>query len=389
MTSRVGLYGICRWDGAPFLHADGSLDQQAIADHARFGTVIVEATPLLQRPEIVAALRIANPDIRVIGFVDLCKAYFSPGHSMDPLHDLTGELFEAVAAFRSQGDGFVWSAKWHDVFDPIRLTGRPIPPENSYSWFGRNLADPVTVLATADVLIRRVLNADLFDGLFADLSFEDIGRTSSDATDLIDFKRAGFATLPDFRAAFRAGHRDLWRRLHDAAPDNFSLGMNPLPGDVTLSAYVNGGMVENFPTAPGDRHDAKAWLEVMQSIWTFERQRGPSAECWINQQPDVGGADWTVEANAQAIGFGLGSALLTDSARFTMSMNGRPDPDGREQRWSPLYDFVAGLGAPLGPAYQMVPQRGFAPWSWAREFASGAITVNPRTRIARFYGVAG
>jgi len=98
-----------------------------------------------------------------------------------------------------------------------------------------------------------------------------VHKRRSQARDQIDLGRAGFSTLEDFRLRYAEGHHNFFRRIAEAAPDDFSIGFNCSTTDPTDSAYVWGQMDENFPTNPGDRHD---WLELMQGIWGGEA-RGP------------------------------------------------------------------------------------------------------------------
>lgn len=385
---RIGLYAVADWCGRPFLRDDGTLDMQSVADHARFGTIIVEATPLLHRPEIVAALRMANPAVRILAFQSVAQAYFNPAHSLDLATDFTGQCYAAVVSVPDRG-GFLWSAKWKgDLFDPEHVPDRGWSRPGAPLWSGSslNLASEECTRALARVIIERVLGSDLFVGWFADRFAQSIAWSHSPVDgptgDSIDLERAGYPDLATFDAAYRANHRLLCRLLHDAAPsDDFMIELNSSTTDPLEAGSVNGQMDEGFPTNPGGGHD---WLKVMNGIWQREKDRGPwSPENWINMTADGTGG----------IPFGLGSACLTDSARFTCSgTNGRPDLDGRERIWSPLYE-PGWLGHALAPAIvASVPAfgRGAALLPrYIRRFEGGAVEVCPALRSARFYGVRG
>jgi len=366
---KIGLYAVAKYTGAPFVLPDGTLDPQVIEDTARFGTVIVEAYVILQRPEIAEALRAANPALRLIAFMDLEKVHAAP-RSLNPATDLRYEMFRALADV-SDGRGILLSAKDGWMFDPEHLPGTRTP----WSSYAAALNCTEAVEALASVVIERVIKSGLFDGVFFDLAQHSIIWASSkdDSGDVIDTYRAGFAAPPslDFDAAYREGHRLFFRRLHDVAEiDDFVIEFNCSDTDPMEIAHTNGQMDEGFPSNPGGGHD---WLKVMQGIWTREEDRGVwTPENWINMTSDGAGG----------IPFGLGSACMTNSARFTCSgTNGRPEPDGREKLWHPLYDID--LGDALGPA-----MRGGVKGTtiWVREFTRGAVIVDPARRQARFYG---
>lgn len=342
--TRAGLYGVVSWTGAPFIDAGGNLIQQVVSDHARWPVVVLEATPLLHRPDIVDALRAANPTICILAFMDLEKAYFSPIHSLDPATDFTGQLYRAAADVPN-GRGFLWSAKWGDLFDPLRLTGRPIPPEKSYSSFARNLASPECVRATAEVIIERVHKSGLFSGVFFDWAAHSVVWASSSDGDQINYSLAGFDprivvnAASGWDAAYRQGHRDVIRAMMDAAPsDSWIVNFNCGDDDPIEYAWESGQMLED------PAFDADPLAAIRAVRYREARCRHPGLN-WFNTRPQ-GGATW--DEHDPSIGFALACAYMTETGVATVSENGRPEPDGREKRWSPLY--ALNLGEPLtGP----------------------------------------
>lgn len=374
----MGLYGVVSWTGAPFIDAGGNLIQQVVSDHARWPVVVLEATPLLHRPDIVDALRAANPTIRILAFMDLEKAYFSLIHSLDPATDFTGQLYRAAADV-PDGRGFLWSAKWGDIFDPLRLTDRPIPPEKSYSPFARNLASPECVQATVSVIIERVHKSALFDGVFFDWAAHSIIKASNPGGDEIDYARAGFvdpnfstiglvATRNAFDAAYRQGHRDVIRAMMDAAPsDSWIVNFNCGDDDPIEYAWESGQMLED------PAFDADPLAAIRGVRYREARCRRPGLN-WFNTRPQ-GGATW--DEHDPSIGFALAGAYMTETAVATVSENGRPEPDGREKRWSPLY--ALDLGVPItGP----LPD---GPGRLVRYFEGGIVRLDTVAKRGRFW----
>ena len=75
---RLGLYGSIMGDGYPYLLPNGSLDTTTIAQVARYDEVILDINPITPyRPDVLAALRARNPNIRLLAYV-LIAIYVLP-----------------------------------------------------------------------------------------------------------------------------------------------------------------------------------------------------------------------------------------------------------------------------------------------------------------------
>jgi hypothetical protein len=363
--TRAALYGVCRWDCAPFLLPDGSLDPVAVSEHARWPVLSLEAAPLLIRPDIVAALRAANPKLKLLAFLNLTQVFPEP-HTMDAVRDVRYGMYTAL----ERNNGILWSARDGAMFDPLNPPGA----RKAWSNFAANLASPAAVAALADVIVKRVHGSGLFDGIIFDWAQHSILWASGPRqVDEIDYRRT--ASLPGgpvdsatFDALYRGGHRDFVRRMMDAAPsDDWIVNINAGDDDPLEYAHLSGQMIED----PGFDLDPLAAINAVRRREKSCRQPGLN---WFNTKPQ-GGEAW--DEHDSSIGFALACAYMTETGVATVSLNGRPDPDGREKRWSALY------GIELGNA--LTPPQADGPGRLVRYFTGGVVRLDTVNKRGRFW----
>ncbi len=345
---RLGLYGSVTGAGVPFTLADGSLDTTALAQVARYDEVILDVNPITPyRPDIAAALRARNPDIRILAYV--------LGHDIWNVAD-ADSLNHYPTRYRRlvrDLDGFLYNS----------VDGREFPGANVN--LARRDAQGRYVVAEglADLFADVIVASGDWDGIFLDVYCYTLS-WAQDATHQFDYARAGYPSLAAFESGWQAGSDTLANRLRRLAGPNLVLAGN-CAGSAHQSVF-NGWMRENFPFQNGG-----TWYDNVltqpHGYFADEANFVQPAHNWIfSALQGADGSQYTAE-NARRVRFGLATAALG-------SGYGVFGPSDRSVRTAPYHawwydeyavDRATGrssssgahtgwLGQPLGAPYQMI-----------------------------------
>lgn len=345
---RLGLYGSVIGTGVPFVRGDGSLDTTAIAQVARYDEVILDVNPLTPyRPEIAAALRSRNPDIRILAYVLGHDIW--PAADADSLHHYPTRYRHIVRDL----DGFLYN----------RVNGQEYPGANVNLARRDSQGRFIVAEALADLMQDAVVSTGEWDGIFFDVYCYTLS-WSQDASQQIDYARAGYASLAEFESAWQAGSDTLANRLRRLAGPSVILAGN-CAGSAHQGVF-NGWMRENFPLQNGG-----TWYDNVLSephgYFADEANFVQPAHNWIFSA--LSGADGTQYSseNTRRVRFGLGTAALGGGYGVFGPSDRRVQTAPYHAWWYDEYavDRTTGrssasiahtgwLGAPLGAPYQMI-----------------------------------
>ncbi len=345
---RLGLYGSIMGDGYPFLLPNGSLDTTAIAQVARYDEVILDVNPITPyRPDILAALRARNPDIRLLAYVlghDIWNAA-----DPDSLNHYPTRYRRIV---RDNG-GFLYNS----------VTGTYYPGV-AVNLAKRDLSGRFVVAeGLADLIHEVAITSGVWDGIFFDVFCHSI-TWSQDASQQIDFARAGYSSLASFDAAWQAATDTLANRVR-----RLSGGTPIIVGNCAGSTHTgtfNGWMRENFPLQGGG-----TWYTNMlndpQGYFADDRDFAQPAHNYIfSAMQGLNGTQYSAE-NTRRVRFGLASAALGEGYGVFGPSDRIATTAPYHSYWYDEYsvDLITGrassdishtgwLGQALGPAYQMI-----------------------------------
>lgn len=355
---RIGMYSAVNGRGQPLLRADGTLDQAACREQARWDLVILDAAAPRQRPEILTALRRYNPRIKIYAYVMGAIYWRNP---YPALGDTTSDFpWRYWAAVRNT-DGILWCRG-----------DRPCEFSNV------NVAKPVTMATLAILIAGDITRSGRWDGLFLDVTCPQVHGIVA-GEDTVDLARLGFASVAAFEEAWARGHRGFLEALRGLSPPGFPIVGNCGPGGEPI---FTGWMRENFPWQNGGPGD-DPWNANMLGNWFGQpgyledaERYLPPAESWLTWEP-AGGDSMSPEnlrraryTNASAtLGEGYASLARHEWERrrfwwypeYAVNRHGRATPNGYWKGW---------LGAALGPAYPVDSV-------WRRDFRRGLVLVNP------------
>ena len=348
---RMGLYGSILSTGVPYLHADGSLDTLEIGRAARFSEVILDVYPISPyRPDILQAFRARNPKLTLLAYL-LVEDIWNAVNA-----DSTRHIPTLIRNTVRNLNGFLYD----------KTTGQ------EYPGFAINLAKKdasgrfVVADAMADICRDHIIATGAWDGIITDIFCHEIAWVQNNSTHVIDYQRAGYATLADLNVAWSMAADTLAARLRTSAGPNFILVGNC--GGSSEHAYYNGWMRENFPFQQGGSWASNMLGDVSARGYLKDNHdyRQPSNN-WISSlSSGVAGQEYQ-SFSTTAVRYGLASAALGDGFHcFTpgeKSVNAAPYQDW----WYDEYavDLATGasseslqhtgwLGDALGPAYNYV-----------------------------------
>lgn len=344
---RLGLYGSVSGDGTPYILAGGALNESALDQAARYDQVILDVNPITPyRPDVLAALRARNPNIRALAYVlghDIWNAADS-----DSLNHYPTRYRRIVRDL----DGFLYN----------QLNGDHYPGANVNLARRDGAGRYVVAEALAD-LFADVLATGHWDGMFIDVYCPTIS-WGQDATRQIDFVRAGYPSLSAFDAAWTAGTDTLANRLRRLAPGGMILVGNCAQSSHQVS--LNGWMRENFPFQNGG-----TWYDNMlneqHGYFADDRNFVQPTSNWIFSALVGGDGAQYSALNARKVRFGLGSAALGEGFGVFGPSDRNVQTAPYHQWWydeyavdlgsghaSPSLAHTGWLGAPLGPVWQMI-----------------------------------
>jgi hypothetical protein len=343
---RIGMYSSVDGDGRKYLKADGSLDQQRIDDAAQWSDLILDLGCVEAHPQIRAALKAANPGIRLHAYV-----------VMGTWHNPNGPRF------------FV-------EFERLVLeTNGVMLGANGKPWYFTNVncARIETMDAIADLILSYSMP---WDAIFIDVLMPYHGGDGAD----IGWVQMGYASWPEFQQAWQDGANHLVERLKASGhPVTTNYG-NGFP------LVANGCMREDFPHQFGN----PATWETNMVAWgpqegliplVFAEPEGS----WICTAPagdGHGSYNPKDKENERRQRLHDGSACLCGGFGTFGRYEGEDEwREMREKFFAPHYrhpQLGAGwLGEPLAPAYHVTYSGAKAVDLWVREFQYGIVIVNP------------
>lgn len=347
---RLSLYGSMYGDGYPLLNAQGQPDPVNLDRIARYDVVTLDASPISPyRPDLAAALRARNPDIRLLAYVnghytwnpsDPDSLVHFPTRYKRVVRDLDGYLYNTF--------GEVYGTRF-EVFCNVnmakRVNGRYVVAE-----------------ALADLFHDAIVADGTWDGVFIDTFCDDIAWTQIGYED-IDYQRAGYPDLASFHAGWRAGTDTLASRLRAlSGPTEILVGNC---GTGTKYAWFNGWMRENFPFQNGGNWYENMFRDPGGYFVDEARHRTPLhnyifAAIHPGTDPYSAGASRTTR-------FALGSASLGSGYGVVGNPQRQAKLTPYHEWWydeyavdlstghaSSLIQHTGWLGQPMGPAWQMV-----------------------------------
>ena len=343
---RLGLYGSVLGGGYPYVKPDLTLDTLEIGRAARYNEVVLDVYPVSPyRPDIVQAMKARNPSLTVLAYV-LAEDIWLAGDA-DSTHHIPTLIRHTVRDL----NGFLYD----------KLTG------GEYATIAINLAKKdtngrfVVAHAMADIFRDHIIATRLWDGIFTDIFCHTVSWTQNGTGRVIDYQRAGYASLAALDVAWAAASDTLAARLRrDGGPDFVLVGNC---GGSSQHEAFNGWMRENFPFQQGGTWYTNMLGDVSsRGYLADDRDYLQPPHNWIlSASTTVPGSEYD-RVNVDRVRFGLASAALGSGvAAFApgKSVNLAPYQDW----WYDEYavDLATGLssqsqlqtgwlGQPLGPA---------------------------------------
>ncbi|HEY6196512.1 MAG TPA: putative glycoside hydrolase [Candidatus Eisenbacteria bacterium] len=231
---RLGLYGSVLGGGAPYVKADGSLDTLEIGRAARYSEVVLDVYPISPyRPDIVQAMKARNPALLALAYVlaediwqvnDADSTHHIPTIIRHTVRNLNGFLYDKVTGLE---------------YETLAIN---IAKKDASGRF-------VVADAMADIFRDHIIATGLWDGLFTDILCHTVSWTQLGTSRVIDYQRAGYASLADLDVAWAAATDTLAARIRQNGGPNFVLVGNCGPS--SFHETYNGWMRENFPYQQG------------------------------------------------------------------------------------------------------------------------------------------
>jgi len=232
---RLGLYHQISGSGFPYTTGgiiQGPFDTAVLDAVARYDEVVLASTPVTEyRPQLLAELRLRNPEISLLAYVLACAALEGQDGADSTVHYPT-----RYRRLMRDLDGYLYDqAGGHYTYNVNLAKKSPL---------GRY----VVAEAVADLWYDGIIRTGYWDGLFLDMYCDGI-LWSQTAGEQIDFQRAGYPSLAAFDAGWKAGTEAMAARLRQWGGPDFVLVGNC--GQGTKYSTFNGWMRENFPFQNG------------------------------------------------------------------------------------------------------------------------------------------
>ena len=345
-----------RGNGWPFL-VDGALDAEAIRLQARWHHVILDAYPP-RADEIIAALRAANPAIKLYGYVVM--KWWDAGAPVTLAYD-------------------IWQAVLNTNGKLTKTDGSNV--DGNAHGGQINFSKMDTALAVADVIVERVIHPGLWDGLFLD-------EFCTRAYNAIESEwNTGGLNDVDFDAAWAAGGVACIERLR-AGGASFVIGnCGPSGNHRLFNGWMHG---EHFPKGGNVRiGSATTDWDATMLVDDFG-VTGCLQEDYLKPMLSVIVSDpaATRELSAQIMRFGLGSACLREGLVWSF---GRLEGNAAWVKdklswWYPEFDLD--LGEPTSAAYKMLgfgAHHSSGKFLWRRDLTKACVLVNPSSEAVSVY----
>jgi hypothetical protein len=351
---RLGQYSSAAGGGGPYLRADGTVDMTVVRNSARFDVLVVHASPFTEyRHDVLDSLRHVNPRIQLLAYVNGMVRWYNP-------HPAIGDTLSQL--------WWLWYAAVRDAGGALYSTDG--------SEQGIDYSNPAIAPTLASLLVARIVQTGLWDGLFLDGPCSDgpLVWTGS-----VDWKRAGWTSEAQFDSAWKAGTRKFGALLRSGAPSGYPLVANCGAG--RAREYWNGAMRENFPHQEGGNW----WSNMVPNAFGAGYLADDTlylhpTMCWLTSWPQGVWQETRPYSpeNLRRQRFGLASASLAGGLHsFTIGSQGYTDwwfpefavtPKGNAST-NPYWK--GWLGRPRGECWKT------AEGLWRRQFERGTVLVNP------------
>ena len=342
---RLAMPGAIHGNGVPYLDSLGALNTQVIDAASRFEEVIVDASPISEyHPEIIAALRARNPDLKAIAYVlgeDIWEV-----NAQDSLHHFPTRYNHMI---RDLG-GFLYDRRGNH-YRPNCVNIAKRDANGRY----------VVAEAIANLLHDAVVGTGLWDGMFVDVYCDEISWSQA-PTESIDVSRTGYADLASLDVGWRAGSDTLASRLRALCGPDFLLVGNCAIG--SKYGWFNGWTRENFPFQGGGSWYTNMFWDPGGYFADEKHFRQPPRNHIFTPQT---GAQIYDANTRRRVRFALGSAALGEGLAIFGPDDRGPRNPVHELWWYDEYavDVASGnamtdrahtgwLGEALGAPYQMV-----------------------------------
>jgi hypothetical protein len=346
----LGLYGSILGNGYPYLKSNGALDTLEIGRASRFAEVVLDVNPISPyRPDIAAAFRARNPSIKLLGYM-LADVIWNVA---DP--DSFNQIPTVIRRTVRDLDGFLYDKNTHLEYPMLNIN---MAKKGANGHF-------VVAEALAAIVRDRIIATGTWDGLFADIYCHGAGWLQGGTTNVIDYQKAGYATLADLDLAWAAASDTFASRVRLYGGPNFIFVGNC--GASTEHAWCNGWMRETFPYQQGGTWTSNMLGDAAsRGYFRDDKEYRQLPHNWIFTAPATGYTPYH-DFNNQRVRYGLASAALGEGVH-TIGPSSRRVQDGPYQDWwydeyavdittgrsSPMVQHTGWLGAPKGPAFTQV-----------------------------------
>lgn len=325
---RLGLYGSVVGGGFPYTHPDGSLDTLEIGRAARYHEVVLDVYPISPyRPDIVQAMRARNPQMEVLAYVlaediwlvdDADSTQHIPTIIRHTVRDLGGFLYDKVTG-----------GEYNTIAINIAKQG----PNGRF----------VVAEAMADIFRDRIIATGLWDGIFTDIFCHTVSWTQSGTGRVIDYQRAGYASLAALDAAWAAACDTLAARLRRDGGPGFVLVGNC--GGSSQHDTYNGWMRENFPYQQGGTWYSNMLGDVStRGYFKDDADYVQPARNWLLSASTTTPGTEYQDYNTHRVRYGLASAALGSGVHaFAPTKTVRAAP--YQDWWYDEYAVELGSGA--------------------------------------------
>jgi hypothetical protein len=364
---RVGLYGQVLGGGHPYVKPDFTLDTLEIARTARYNEVVLDAFPISPyRPDIVLAIKARNPACRVLAYVlaqdiwqvnDADSLRHIPTLIRHKVRDLGGFLYD-----KNTGQEYPTLA----INIAKKVSGRYVVAE-----------------AMADIFRDHIIAAGYWNGIFTDIFCHTVSWTQGGTTRVIDYQRAGYASLAALDLGWSEACDVLAARLRQDGGPTFTLVGNCAAS--SEHAYYSGWMRENFPYQQGGTWESNMLGDVSsRGYLADDRDYRQPPKNWILGAANPTAGQEYAAYNTGKVRYGLASAALGEGVHaFTPSRSVMEAP--YQQWWYDEYavDLSTGrsstsqvhtgwLGSALGPART---------WMWANTSPDAITNTSFETNV--------
>jgi hypothetical protein len=338
--------------GYPYTRTDGTLDTLEIGRASRFAEVVLDVNPISPyRPDIVAAMRARNPKLVVLAYVQAQDIW----NVSDP--DSLRHIPTLIRRTVRNLNGFLY-----DKNTGLEYAGTCINIAKKGTG-GRF----VVAEALANLFRDHIIATGTWNGIFTDIFAHSVGWTQNLAPGrLIDYARAGYASLAELDIAWAAACDTLASRLRSDGGPGFLLVGNGGPS--ADHAWFNGWMRENFPWQQGGSWASNMLGDVAsRGYFRDDIDFVQPPRNWIfSAASGVAGQEYS-SASTKAVRYGLASAALGEGLHCFGPGDRRVTTAPYQDWWYDEYavnlatgqssqalQHTGWLGQPLGPAYNFL-----------------------------------